>query len=80
MHIHVTLWLNFRGHPENVSFMKFLKIWMVSDKMIHKAFRTHVTPLNIKNLKSKVHAAILSKILNKKLRFITTCRTLGKMG
>ena len=29
----------FRGHPVNVSFMQFLKILMVSDKMIHKAFR-----------------------------------------
>ena len=40
--------VKFLRASKNVSFMKFLKIWMVSDKMIHKAFRTHVTPLNIK--------------------------------
>ena len=29
--------------PRNVSLCNFLKILMVSDKMIHKAFRTHTT-------------------------------------
>ena len=39
--MYITLWKNFRGHPKNVSFVHFLKILMVSDKTIHKAFRTH---------------------------------------
>ena len=40
--MYITLWYNFRGHPENYSFMQFLKILIVSDKMIHRAFRTHI--------------------------------------
>ena len=31
----------FGGHPENVSFVQFSKILLVSDKTIHKAFRIH---------------------------------------
>ena len=31
------------GHRKSISFMQFLKILMVSDKTIHKAFRTHTT-------------------------------------
>ena len=36
---------NFWEHPENVRFLQFfsLKILMVSDKIIHKAFRIHKT-------------------------------------
>ena len=29
----------FGGNPKNASFMQFSQIMMVSDKMIHKAFR-----------------------------------------
>ena len=33
----------FRGHPENDSFMQFLRKLIVSDKKIHRAFRAHTT-------------------------------------
>ena len=38
--MYITLWHNFWGHPENVSFLKcnFLRKLMVSDKKIHRAF------------------------------------------
>ena len=37
--------LEFRAHPQNVSLYNFLKKLMVSDKKIHRAFRTHTTVL-----------------------------------
>ena len=42
MYIH--LWYNYRGGGAiNLVSCKFLKILMVSDKIIHKAFRLHKT-------------------------------------
>ena len=43
--MYITLWKNFRGHPENVTLFvhSFLRKLMVSDKKIHRAFRTHTT-------------------------------------
>ena len=35
--MYITLMVKFSGHPENVSFCNFLKILMVSDKMIYRA-------------------------------------------
>ena len=35
--------VKFLGLPENVIFFNFLKIWMVSDNTIHRAFRIHKT-------------------------------------
>ena len=39
--MYLNLWQNSGGHPEMLVFCKFLKILMVSDKTIHKAFRIH---------------------------------------
>ena len=59
--IHITLWLNFWGHPEKLVLWNFSKYgW----------FQNSCNSIKYKKLKSKVHAAILSKILNKKLRFM----------
>ena len=41
--MYITLWKNFGGHPENVSLCNFLRKLMVSDKKIHRAFRTRTT-------------------------------------
>ena len=43
--MYINLWSNFQGHPENVIFTNMLKILMVSDKTIPKAFRIHKTLL-----------------------------------
>ena len=41
--MYITLMVNILGGiPKMFVFCKFLKILMVSDKTIHKAFRTHV--------------------------------------
>ena len=44
MYTHVQLYGKiFRGIPKMLVLCNFLKIFMVSDKTIHKAFRTHTT-------------------------------------
>ena len=43
--MYITVWWNFRGHPENVDGFKKL---MVSNKEIHRAYRTHATHIKIK--------------------------------
>ena len=46
--MYINLWWNFRGHPKFFFFFNFLKIWMVSDKTIHRAFGIHKTLVFIK--------------------------------
>ena len=43
--MYISLWENYRGHPDNISFMQFstLKLCMVLNKKIHRALRTHTT-------------------------------------
>ena len=44
--MYISLWENSRGHPDNISFMHFLRKLMVSNKKIHRALRTHTTLMN----------------------------------
>ena len=46
MYIHVSLWENSRGHPDNVSFMQFSTKIDGSNKKIHRALRTPTTLMN----------------------------------
>ena len=41
--MYITLSENFRWHPEMFVLCSFLRKLMVSDKKIHKAFKTHTT-------------------------------------
>ena len=43
--MYINIGKHFRGHPEKIVLWNFLKILMVSDEMIHRAFRTHTTLL-----------------------------------
>ena len=38
--MYITQWQNFGGHPKLLVLCNFFKMLMVSDKMIHRAFRT----------------------------------------
>ena len=52
---------NFGGIPKMLVLCNFLKILMVSDKMIHRAFRTHTT-LETKPIREIFHFHYLPKI------------------
>ena len=41
--MYITLWQNFGGHPENVSFMQFSQKIDGFRQKIHRALRTHTT-------------------------------------
>ena len=48
--MYISLWENYRGHPDNISFMQFstkiVRKLMVSNKKIHRALRTRTTLMN----------------------------------
>ena len=49
------------GIPKMLLLCNFLKILMVSDKTIHRAFRTHAT-LQIKPIRENFHVHYLPKL------------------
>ena len=44
--MYISLWENYRAHPDNIIFMQFSTKIYGFDKKIHRALRTHTTLMN----------------------------------
>ena len=44
--MYISLWENYRGHPDNISFMQFSTKIDGFEQKIHRALRTHTTLVN----------------------------------
>ena len=59
--MYINIWSNSRGHPKNFVLCKFLKILMVSDETICKAFRIRKT-LETKPIRENINFHYLPKL------------------